>query len=210
MTSTSQWSMLKGENNWYPEFVKAQANLRANILAGKGNTFAYTGIPGTSPLPITMAYLKGIPLADARNADPRQYVGVSQFTSSSWYNNLNYYNPSVTGMTGTGTSGLQNGIGTGTGLDANRIAAGLPINFFMPNPTVAQGNAYLETTGGSTHVQLDADRVAPADERRVPHPGQLRVPVRSEDVESAVAARGLLHRAQHGRPGPRVQGQLGV
>ena len=53
-------------------------------------------------------------------------------------------------MTGTGTNGFQNGIGTGTGRDANRIAAGLPINFFMPNPTVAQGNAYLETTGGST------------------------------------------------------------
>ena len=53
-------------------------------------------------------------------------------------------------MIGTGTSGFQNGIGTGTGLDANRVAAGLPINFFMPNPTVAQGNAYLETTGGKT------------------------------------------------------------
>jgi hypothetical protein len=26
----------------------------------------------------------------------------------------------------------------------------LPINFFMPNPTVAQGNAYLETNGGNT------------------------------------------------------------
>jgi hypothetical protein len=159
MQSTSQWSMLKGENGWYDEFRLAQANLRANIVAGRGGTascpgctFAYYGTgTGTSPLPIVMAYLKGFPLADtARNADPAQYVGMSQFSSSSWYNSLNYYSPGVTTMIGTGTSGLQNGIGTGTGLDANRIAAGLPINFFMPNPTVAQGAAYLETKAGNT------------------------------------------------------------
>jgi hypothetical protein len=35
-------------------------------------------------------------------------------------------------------------------LDKNRIAAGLPINFFMANPALAQGNAYLETNGGNT------------------------------------------------------------
>ena len=52
MNNTAQWSMLKGENGFYDEFRQAQANLRANIVAGKGNTFAYTGAPGTSPLPI--------------------------------------------------------------------------------------------------------------------------------------------------------------
>ena len=150
MTDTPQWSMLKGENGFYDEFRLAQANLRANIIAGKGTTFAYTGAAGTSPLPIFMAYLKGIPLADARNQDPNQYTSVSQFTSSSWYNSLNYYSPAITTIAGTGSSGLQNGITTGTGFDANRIAAGLPINFFIANPTVAQGAAYLETTAGNT------------------------------------------------------------
>jgi len=64
-------------------------------------------------------------------------------------------------MAGTGSSGLSNGIGTGTGRDANRIAAGLPINFFIPNPTVAQGNAYLETTAGNTRfnaIQIELRR----------------------------------------------------
>ena len=165
MAGTDQWSMMKGENGWYDEFRLAQANLRANIIAGNGTTFAYTGAPGTSPLPITMAYLMGWPLNDPRNKVPANYAPVSGknctigsssfdgrscFTQSTWYNNLNIYNPSVTGMTGTGTSGFQNGIGTGTGLDGNRIAAGLPINFFMPNPSVAQGNAQLATTAGNT------------------------------------------------------------
>ena len=44
---------------YYDEFRKAQANLRANIIAGRGNTFAFTGAPGTSPLPIFMAYFAG-------------------------------------------------------------------------------------------------------------------------------------------------------
>jgi hypothetical protein len=71
------------------------------------------------------------------------------------------YNPNLAGIAGTGTSGLQNAIGTGTGLDANRIAAGLPINFFMANPSVAQGNANLETTSGNTKfnsVQVELRR----------------------------------------------------
>jgi len=162
MNSTAQWSMLKGENGFYDEFRLAQANLRSNILAGRGNTFAYFGSgTGTAPLPIFMAYLKGIPLADGRNADPAQYVGVTQFSTSTWYNSLNMYSPSMTGIAGTGTSGLSNSIGTGTGLDANRIAANLPINFFAPNPALAQGSAYLETTAGNTRynaIQVELRR----------------------------------------------------
>jgi hypothetical protein len=42
------------------EFEKAQANLRANVLAGRPNDgFRYTGIPGTQPLPITFAHFNG-------------------------------------------------------------------------------------------------------------------------------------------------------
>jgi hypothetical protein len=173
MVSTAQWSMMKGENGWYDEFRLAQANLRANIVAGRGGTtscpgctFAYYGPgTGTSALPITLAYLKGIPLSNTSttggNMDPALYAAASEFSNSSWYGNLNYYSPSVTGMIGTGTNALQNGIGTGTGRDANRIAAGLPINFFMANPTVAQGNAILATNGGNTRfnsVQIELRR----------------------------------------------------
>ncbi len=160
MADEPQWSMLSGENGFIDEFRKAQANLRANIVAGRGNTFAYTGAPGTSPLPIFQAYLAGIPLSDSRNLDPATYTSAN-YRTSSWYNALSMYSPNLDGIVGTGTSGLQNAIGTGAGRDANRIAAGLPINFFMPNPAVAQGNAYLETTAGNTRfnaMQVELQR----------------------------------------------------
>ena len=165
MNSSSQWNIL--ENGWYDEFRKAQANLRANIIAGKGNTFAYMGPgTGTSPLPVMMAYFAGFPLNDPRNQDPANYATSASssacsastgtnllacFKSSSWYNNLNMYSPSVTGMVGTGTNGLLNRSGAqGALLFANAAKAGLPANFFQPNPTIYQGNAYLETNGGNT------------------------------------------------------------
>jgi len=167
MNSTAQWSMLKGENGFYDEFRLAQANLRANITAINpatglvyGNTFAYTGAPGTSPLPIFQAYFAGTPLTSAANTVPANYISAN-YKASTWYNSLNMYSPSMTGMAGTGTSGLSNSIGTNTGLDANRVAAGLPINFFIPNPALAQGSAYLETTAGNTRynsIQVELRR----------------------------------------------------
>jgi hypothetical protein len=141
-----QWALV--ENGFYDEFRKAQANLRANIIAGRGNTFAFTGAPGTAPLPIFMAYLQGIPLNDPRNQNPANYTA-TQFTNSSWYNNLSMYSPNMTSIAGPGTNGLSNGLGLGTGLDVNRQAAGLPANFFMPNPALAQGHSYLEVNGGN-------------------------------------------------------------
>src|SRR5258708_3023675 len=47
------------ENKFINEFRVAQANLVANIAAGRGSTFAYTGVAGTAPLPILLAYLNG-------------------------------------------------------------------------------------------------------------------------------------------------------
>lgn len=157
MNATQQWSMLSGENGFLDEFRKAQANLRSNIVAGLGNTFAYTGAAGTSPLPIFQAYFAGTPLKDAKNQVAANYTSAN-YRSSTWYNSLNMYAPNLGGIAGTGTSGLQNSIGTGTGLDANRVAAGLPINFFMANPAVAQGSSFLETTTGNTRfnaLQVD-------------------------------------------------------
>ncbi|HEX6974205.1 MAG TPA: hypothetical protein VF147_07385, partial [Vicinamibacterales bacterium] len=53
------------ENGFLDEFRMAQANLQANIAAGRGATFAYTGVPGTSPLPIFLAYFTGRPATAA-------------------------------------------------------------------------------------------------------------------------------------------------
>ena len=155
LNANAQWSMLKGENGFYDEFRLAQQNLRSNIVAGKGNTFAYTGAPGTSPLPIFMAFLQGVPLTDARNQVPANYTA-SQFASSSWYNSLNMYSPALTTISGTGSSGLQQ-----DSLMANAKTAGLPANFFMANPANKFGSANLRTTAGGSRynaIQLDVRR----------------------------------------------------
>jgi hypothetical protein len=153
LNNNSNWNIL--ENGFYEEFRKAQKNLQANIAAGLPNTFAYTGAPGTSPLPIFLAHFAGIPLGDARNQNPASYTS-STFRSSSWYNQLSMYNPNITGMSGTGTSGLQN-----NNYAANAAAAGLPANFWQVNPAVKQGNAYLRMNGGNTKyhaMQIDLRR----------------------------------------------------
>jgi hypothetical protein len=162
-TSTDNWNIKANENGYLGEFEKARQNLHANILAGRGGTttcpgctFAYYGPgTGTTPLPIFMAFYKGIPLADARNLDAAQYTSVTQFSTDTYYNRLGIYNPDPGGFLGTGSSGLLYGLGTAgtssaTGIDNNRVAAGIPINFFTPNPTVYQGNAYIDRGTGNT------------------------------------------------------------
>src|SRR5258708_20038061 len=78
------------ENGFLKEFRLAQTNLKANIAAGRGNTFAYTGVPGTSPLPIYLAYFSGIPAA--RAGDPAVYTS-SSFGSTNFTNPLPVYTP---------------------------------------------------------------------------------------------------------------------
>src|SRR5258708_15140570 len=86
------------ENGFLKEFRLAQANLQANIAAGRGNTFAYTGVPGTSPLPIYLAYFSGI--ASARAGDPAVYTS-SSFCSTHFTNPLAVYNPNPLTPAGT-------------------------------------------------------------------------------------------------------------
>ncbi|MEW5984747.1 MAG: carboxypeptidase regulatory-like domain-containing protein [Acidobacteriota bacterium] len=153
INNSANWNIL--ENGFYDEFRRAQANLRANIAAGLGNTFAFTGAAGTAPLPIFQAYFAGIPLSDARNQTPTTYTSAN-YRSSSWYNQLAIYNPSLTGIAGTGTSGLQN-----SARAANAAAAGLPANFFQANPSVYQSSAQLQMNGGNTRynaIQVDLRR----------------------------------------------------
>ncbi len=134
------------ENGFLKEFRLAQANLQANIAAGRGNTFAYTGVPGTSPLPIYLAYFSGI--ASARAGDPAVYTS-SSFGSTNFTNPLAVYNPNPFTPAGTNAT---------TGLEgdpirrANAIAAGVPVNFFRLNPDVAVANI----TSNSGYTKYDS------------------------------------------------------
>jgi hypothetical protein len=125
------------ENGFLDEFRKAQANLQANIAAGRGNTFAYTGVPGTSPLPIFLAHYNAQPTANAGNA--ALYTGTN-WTNSTFLGFLAARNPNPFGFASTnGNNGL---LGNAT-FRGNAITAGVPANYFVPNP---------ETLGGAVVV----------------------------------------------------------
>lgn len=125
------------ENGFLEEFKRAQANLQANIAAGRGNTFAYFGPgTGTSPLPIYLAYFSGVPLGQA--GDPARYTS-SLFRDTNFVNQLALYNPQPYNHASDNSSyGL---FGSAT-RRANALAAGLPPNFFIVNPDVDEALVY--------------------------------------------------------------------
>jgi hypothetical protein len=132
------------ENGFYDEFLLARANLAANIAAGRGNTFAFTGAPGTSPLPIHQAYLSGRSGADVTN--PARYTSTS-YTNSAFYNRFSVFEPNVTGA----ASALDT-----TAMRANALAAGLPSNFFVMNPQ-ASGTFIVQDRGGTSYDSLQVE-----------------------------------------------------
>jgi len=105
------------ENGFLNEFKLAQANLQANLAAGRGATFAYFGAnTGTSPLPIYLGYFNGS--RDVSN--PGAYSGAN-WTNSTFVGRLAYRSPSPTNAA--------------SDLDGNAaLQAGLPANLFVLNP----------------------------------------------------------------------------
>ena len=127
------------ENGFLDEFKRAQGNLQANIAAGRGNTFAYTGAAGTSPLPTYLAFFSG--LAGANASDSTKYTSAN-FTNSTYVSPLAKFapNPFFVASSLQGTASQR----------TNAINAGLPANFFLVNPDV--NNANLTTNGTSTRA----------------------------------------------------------
>lgn len=123
------------DNGFLNEFKLAQGNLLANMAAGKGQTFAYTGAPGTSPLPIYLAWLNGSNAATSTS----KYTGTG-WTNTTLVQSLYQLNPQPF----TAASTLRGNAGYNT----NAKAAGLPANFFVVNPDVT--NANLTTNGPPT------------------------------------------------------------
>ena len=137
-------------NGFLNEFKKAQANLQANIAAGKGSTFAYTGAPGTSPLPTFLGFYQGLSAANAN--DPTKYTS-TQFTNATNLGFLAKMNPNPYGFASTNaTSGLY---GNNT-FRLNGIAAGLPANYFVANPDVTSAQLVTNYGGSNANsVQLE-------------------------------------------------------
>jgi hypothetical protein len=138
-TTTEEWNEVNWTTNGFlAEFKLAQANLLANIAAGRGNSFAYFGAgTGTSPLPIYLANFNGRPQGDATNA--------SLYTGANWTNTarlaeLAARNPNP--------GGAANTLFTTAAFRTNLVAAGYPSNFFVLNPAVS--SASIRTNGESS------------------------------------------------------------
>ncbi|MBY0494211.1 MAG: carboxypeptidase-like regulatory domain-containing protein [Cyanobacteria bacterium] len=138
-------------NGFLTEFRQAQANLQANIAAGRGATFAYMGAgTGTAPLPILLAHFNAQGAANAGNQT--LYTGAN-WTSATFLGFLAARNPNPWGFASAGGNGL---IGNAT-LRTNAINAGLPSNFFVANPDLlgagtTAGAAQLITNSGGTRA----------------------------------------------------------
>ena len=139
-------------NNFLNEFRQAQANLQANIAAGRGATFAYMGSgSGTAPLPVFLAHFNAQGAANAGNA--ALYTG-AQWTNATNLGFLAARNPNPWGFASAGANGL---IGNTT-FRNNAVTAGLPANFFVANPdllgqtTGQAGAANLTMNSGGTRA----------------------------------------------------------
>jgi hypothetical protein len=150
--ATENWNATNiFENGFLDEFKRAQANLAANVRSGdptRAGSFAYFGPgTGTQPLPVYLAYLLGLPAAQAGNA--ASYTG-TQWTNSTWVDQLGEYEPSPRGQANslwTGNSGNWR---------ANAARAGVPANYFVLNPAVDQSNV-TRSVGGSKYHSLQID-----------------------------------------------------
>jgi Carboxypeptidase regulatory-like domain/TonB-dependent Receptor Plug Domain len=130
-------------NKFINEFRQAQRNLQVNIANGQASRgFAFTGLPGTGPLPIYLAYFTGTPIGQA--GDPSKYTG-SSWTDTNFTNPLAVFNP--TPFTPAGTN-ANTGLSGDPTRRANALAAGLPVNLFQLNPDI--GTANFESNTGYT------------------------------------------------------------
>ncbi len=135
------------ENGFLNEFKLAQANLAANIAAGRGANFRYAGPgTGTSPLPLMLAFISGTPAAQA--GDAARYASAN-FANATLVNALAVNAPSW----GTFTNNFINT----AGFRNNGIAAGLPANFFLLNPGKLGGAFTVENNGRTWYDSLQIE-----------------------------------------------------
>lgn len=122
------------ENGFAAEFALAQANLYANIAAGRGASFAYFGAgTGTSPLPIMLSYFNTAATYDPNNA--ARYTAAN-FTNSTLVTALSRNAPNILAFNGTNFE-------NSAARRANALANGRPSNFFYVNPTTATSGSFI-------------------------------------------------------------------
>lgn len=153
------------ENGFLNEFRLAQGNALANLAAGRFGcaanqnpcaaanrtvTFAYFGPgTGTSPLPILLGHFTGLTPAGAGNAANYNPASAIQTAFGSLFANttlsaaLNPLNPNPGGgRCCAGFAGTLASTANEATFAANRVAAGIPYNFWVVNPG-KRGGAFI-------------------------------------------------------------------
>jgi hypothetical protein len=144
------------ENGFLSEFRLAQQNLEANRAAGNGNTFRYTGAPGTSPLPIFLAHFQGLGASAA--GSPANYSATNtNWTNATFLGFLAKYNPNPYGfLPATGDNASSRLLGNAT-FRGNMLDAGLPANFWQVNPDLIGGANIVGNGGATKHHSLQLE-----------------------------------------------------
>lgn len=137
------------ENGFIDEFKKAQANLAANVAAGKGYTYAYMG-PGTntSPLPIIFSFLTPPAAKDKPPINPNNatHYTSGDFKAAGFVNALS---PNAAAPFTFANNFVSNNT-----YRTNGVTAGYPLNFFVVNPHKLGGAFTIENTGRSYYDSL--------------------------------------------------------
>ena len=116
------------ENGFLNEFRRRRANLEANIAAGRGNTFAYTGAPGPRRCRSSLRTSTALPASAP--ATPANYTGTN-WTNTTFLGPAQINPHAVQRAQHRRTTGL---IGKPP-FRNNALTAGLPANFFAPTRT---------------------------------------------------------------------------
>ncbi len=144
-------------NGFLDEFKTAMANLQFNQAAygytTKGNTIAYTGAPGTKPLPILLAYFQG--LSGAAVNDPTKYTS-SQFGNSTVLTTVAANNPQPCCSIYSSSPSLVYYLISNATFRNNAKTAGLSPNFFLVNPDV-RGAAIYRSDGWTNFNALQLE-----------------------------------------------------
>lgn len=143
------------ETGWLNgEFELAQQNLRANLAAGLTNAgFAYTGAPGTSPLPLTLAHFMGRSNANSPAAYTINGAGTGSyglFTNATFTGDLDPFFPDPYGFAsnlyGGTTAASQVPAGMSTRLFTNAMNLGTAANFWVMNPSIDEVQVQTNST----------------------------------------------------------------
>lgn len=142
------------DNGFLNEFRQAQANLAANIAAQRGATFAYTGAPGTAPLPTFLGFFNGKDKSQA--GDTTLYQGTN-WTSATFLAFLAARNPNPFGMVYNTVSTSGTGLLNNATLRRNAANAGIPANFFVANPDLLGGAIIRDNVGTTRYNSLQLE-----------------------------------------------------